>query len=197
MIVAVGSQREPKVEAVRNVFTTLSQKYPDFHLDKMYDRDIPSGTLETPSHIRHLMDGSYNRVQALRRQLALENLHADLYIGLEGGVHQIMANGKSRVFLQSWVYVAFEEQGFYGSSGNLPLPDSIADAIYSRQRSLGKVIDEFSGKTGVRDNEGTFGILTGAQITRRQSFEIALLSALAPIYNRKIYQIELKTNETK
>lgn len=196
MIVAVGSQRAPKVEAVQNVFTALKQQHADFHLEHLYDRDVPSGTKETPSHIRHLMDGAYNRVQALRRQLALENTHADLYIGLEGGIHQIMAHGKSHVFLQSWVYVAYEDDGFYGSSGNLPLPESIAEAIYARQRSLGKVIDEFSGKTGVRDNEGTFGILTEEHITRRQSFETALFSALAPIYNRKMYEIQLNGDDS-
>jgi len=194
MIVAMGSQRAPKVEAVKNVFAVLAKKHPDFHLEELYDRDVPSGTKETPSHIRHLIDGAYNRVQALRRQLALENKHADLYIGLEGGVHQIMANGKSHVFLQSWVYVAYEDDGFYGSSGNLPLPESISEAIYAKQQSLGKVIDEFSGKTGVRDNEGTFGILTEEHITRRQSFEMALFSALAPVYNRTTYQISLNGN---
>jgi len=196
MIVAVGSQRAPKVEAVQNVFTVLEQQHADFHLEQLYDRDVPSGTKETPSHIRHLMDGAYNRVQALRRQLALENKHIDLYIGLEGGVHQIMAHGKSHIFLQSWVYVAYEDDGFYASSGNLPLPESIAEAIYTRQRSLGKVIDEFSGKTGVRDNEGTFGVLTEEHITRRQSFETALFSALAPIYNRKMYETQLNGDDS-
>lgn len=192
MIVAVGTRRTPKIEAVKNVFASLGKHHPEFQMEELYTRDVPSGTLETPAHIKHLMDGSYNRVQALRRTLALENNHADIYLGLEGGVHQIMVNGKMHVFLQSWVYVAYGDEEFYGSSGNLPLPKSIADAIYRHQRSLGKVIDEFTGKSGVRDNEGTFGILTQDRITRQQSFETALVSALAPLYNRSVYDIELE-----
>jgi non-canonical (house-cleaning) NTP pyrophosphatase len=50
-------------------------------------------------------------------------------------------------------------------------------------------MDEVSGRKGVRENEGAFGILTRNRITRKESFKLALVCALAPIVNRDIYAI--------
>ena len=191
MIVAVGTKRRPKLEAVKSVFTEIGTRHPEFTIDELLARDVPSGTRETPFSLDHLIEGSYNRVQALREQLRSENLQADILLGLEGGVHKLSAGGCSHAFLQSWVYVEYQDEGYFGSSGNLPLPKSITEAVFQHRRSLGNVIDEFSGKSRVRDQEGTFGILTEERITRQQSFETALLSALTPLYNRRMYDIEL------
>jgi len=185
MIVAVGTLREPKIEAVRSVFAQLGSKYPVFQNAEILARDVDSGTLETPVRIHHLMEGALNRVRNLCEIFHRENREADIFIGLEGGVHKI----DDGAFLQSWVYIVAEGYSGYGSSGNLPLPETIVRALYEENRSLGKVIDEFAGKTGIRDNQGTFGILTDMFITRKQSFETALFAGLAPIYNSATYQL--------
>lgn len=187
MIVAVGSLREPKIAAVRSVCEQLGLRHSVFRNTEILSRDVDSGTRETPVRIQHLMEGAYNRVHNLRHTLLQENVRADIFIGLEGGVHKIV----DTAFLQSWVYVESGDYKGYGSSANLPLPETIIEALYQDHRSLGKVIDEFAGKSGVRDNEGTFGILSDMFITRKQSFETALFAALAPIYNSDTYQLSL------
>lgn len=187
MIVAIGTRREPKIEAVRTVCHRLAETYPQFAVRKLISRDVHSDTAETPVTLRHLTNGARNRVVNLKRRLTEEHQEADLYIGLEGGIHTLHTPEGERAFLQSWVYAEHHGQGWYGSSGNLPLPDILAKAVLHHGQSLGAVIDEFAGKSGIRDDEGTYGILTDMQITRRASFETALLSALAPIYNRKAY----------
>jgi non-canonical (house-cleaning) NTP pyrophosphatase len=48
-------------------------------------------------------------------------------------------------------------------------------------------MDEVSGRENVREAEGAFGILTRGRITRRESFRLALLCALAPLVNRDLY----------
>lgn len=187
MIVAVGTKRIPKIDAVQSVFRQLAQKYPAYQDISLVSRDVASGTRETPVRIQHLMDGASHRVYNLRIQLEEEQIHGDIFIGLEGGVHKL----ESHAFLQSWVYVESNDYSGYGSSANIPLPRAITRALYEDDRSLGTVIDEFTGKSGVRDNEGTFGILSDMFIQRKQSFETALYAALAPVYNSKIYSLSL------
>jgi non-canonical (house-cleaning) NTP pyrophosphatase len=55
-------------------------------------------------------------------------------------------------------------------------------------------MDEVSGRKGVRENEGAFGILTRNRITRTESFKLALVCALAPIVNRDLYEIPKEEN---
>ncbi|MCF7804909.1 MAG: DUF84 family protein [Candidatus Marinimicrobia bacterium] len=187
MIVGIGSRREPKVEAVHSVFAQLTEKYPDIAESTFYPRDVNSGTQETPVTIEQLMNGAYNRVQHLKSQLTSEGIEADVFIGLEGGTHQKVHHGQRFTFLQSWAYVETPRFDGYGSSGNLMLPEVITSALYEEERSLGRVIDEFIGKSGIRNNEGTFGVLTDGFIPRQHSFETALFFALAPLYNSRRY----------
>lgn len=187
MIVAVGSLREPKIDAVESVFKQLGERYSAFQNPEILARDVDSGTRETPVRIQHLMEGANNRVHNLRNTLHHEGLNADIFIGLEGGVHRI----GDAAYLQSWVYVESGDYAGYGSSANLPLPEAIVRALYEDHQSLCKVIDEFAGKSGIRDNEGTFGILSDMYITRKQSFETALFAALAPVYNAGTYEVSL------
>jgi len=192
MIVAIGTRREPKLQAVYAVFERLGKDYPGFRVEAYHPRDVSSDTVETPITTQHLIAGAKNRVTNLKNRLREEHISADLFLGLEGGIHAFETPDGERSFLQSWVYAEMDNQGWYGSSGNLPLPSSLEDAVLENQRSLGDAIDVFAGKSGIRDDEGTFGILTAMRITRQQSFETALLSALAPLYNRNTYSIQLK-----
>ena len=188
MIVAVGSKRTPKIKAVESAFREIASRNAAFQITQLLCRDVDSRTLETPISIEHLTEGAFNRVKNLQTTFREESISADIFIGMEGGLHQVSHTSGTHSFLQSWVYASDGTTGHFGSSANLPLPDSITDQVYSHGQSLGQVIDKFSGKVGVRNHEGSFGILTENHITRAQSFQTALLTALAPYYNREFYE---------
>lgn len=188
MIVAIGSKRAPKIKAVEIAFREIASRNAAFQITQILSRDVESDTLETPVSIEHLTEGAFNRVRNLQALLNRDNVFADIFIGMEGGLHQVHHASGTHTFLQSWVFASDGTTGHFGSSGNLPLPDSITGQIYSEGESLGTVIDTFSGRVGVRNREGSFGILTDNHITRAQSFQTALLAALAPFYNQNLYQ---------
>lgn len=187
MIVAIASKRAPKVNAVKTAFTLfgqmLGQKTGEATL-LTYEID---GGISMPRTIGELLGGAKQRVDSLQQLLSSTNQHADYYIGLEGGFHSIQNNGSHIVFLQSWAYVSNGKKGYFGSSANVPVPDTIAHEVMKNKRELSEVIDEAVKMKNVRGNEGTWGVLTIGILNRQQSFEQALVTAFAPFYNKTFY----------
>jgi inosine/xanthosine triphosphatase len=183
--IAIGSTRRPKVDAVKQTLARLAPAFGCRPEDMTFlTVDTASGVDETPRSLEDLMAGARNRARAMRHLLNQKGQTADLYIGLEGGLWE-----KERtVFLQSWAFVTDGTHESFGSSGVIPLPDAVAEEAFHRRRSLSDVIDAFANQENVRSNQGTWGVLTGDRLTRQESFELALLSALAPFYNHTLYR---------
>jgi inosine/xanthosine triphosphatase len=185
MIIAIASKRGPKVEAVKKCFESIKQFFTDTQIEFL-SYEIDAGII-MPRSITELMEGAKKRTVLLRQTLHLENQHADFFIGMEGGFHSMLHDGKELVFLQSWVYVSNGVIGFFGSSGNILVPEKIATEVMINKRDLSEVIDEFAKQADVRSKQGTWGILSKDLLTRQQSFEIALTAAFAPFYNSEIF----------
>jgi inosine/xanthosine triphosphatase len=188
MIIAIASKRGPKVEAVQQILPRIS-----YHLSAdpasidYLTYEIDAG-IKMPRTLSELLTGAEDRVKLLKQLLQQENRHADFYIGMEGGFHRVAYGGKDLVFLQSWAYVSSGKIGYYGSSGNVLVPDRIALEVMEKNRDLSIVIDEATQTFDVRSKQGTWGVLTKDFLTRQQSFEIALTAAFAPFYNKEMYK---------
>jgi non-canonical (house-cleaning) NTP pyrophosphatase len=72
------------------------------------------------------------------------------------------------------------------AGGAIVLPEAIARQVLNG-RGLGDVIDEMAG-TAVRGTRGAWGVLTLDLIGRQDSFESAIMAALAPFDNHVLYQ---------
>jgi non-canonical (house-cleaning) NTP pyrophosphatase len=68
------------------------------------------------------------------------------------------------------------------------LPPPLADEVLTRGTELGVAIDEYAGAVGIRDGDGAWGILSHGQISRRESFCLAVIAAFASFYNPNIYR---------
>lgn len=191
MLIAIGSTRGPKVEAAKEVMLLLKSRFFSKPDDlEFIERAVPSGVPEMPLSLHELMAGARNRAEHLRHELAAEKTSPHFFIGLEGGFVVTEVNGKRECFLQNWAYVSDGRRGAFGASGAIPIPKAIAVEVIDRGRELAQVIDEFSQRSDVRSNEGTWGILTRDLISRKDAFKIALLNALAPFYNPRAYSSE-------
>jgi inosine/xanthosine triphosphatase len=184
MIIAIASTRAPKVKAVEAAMKQIEPYLnPNGDRIEFVPRETSSGVDETPTSIEHLMTGAKNRAKELFRQLKLEQ-NTDFAVGLEGGLWQ----ADRVVFLQSWAYVTDGTKGSFGASGAIPIPQYIAHAVLVEHRSLAEVIDIVANQSNVRGNQGAWGVLSRDLITRQQSFESAVLAAMAPFYNRAPYE---------
>jgi inosine/xanthosine triphosphatase len=194
--IAVASTRRPKLDAVRDALEMIWPKLcPELALPgarfEIVARVAPSGVRETPLNRAESMSGARNRAEALVRIAREENLPWRYFVGLEGGLDVIEQNSRRVAFLTSWAYVTDGSgRGAFGQSGAIALPDALAREVLDNGVSLSAAIDAFAARSGVRDAEGAWGVLTGGLITRRDSFRIAVINAFAPFFNAGMYSPE-------
>lgn len=187
--IAVGSLREPKLNAVKDAAAAIAVLLGDAVAMEIAGYEVESGVSHTPSSQLELMQGARQRVEALQAKLGAENIYANFFVGLEGGLDVVAENGHQRVFLESWAYVSDGAQGHFGCSGSIEIPEVLGEAVLARGRELGVAIDEYAGAVGIRDGQGAWGILSANLITRRDSFRAAVVAAFAPFYNAKMYRM--------
>jgi inosine/xanthosine triphosphatase len=202
VILAVGSKRGPKLNAVAEAFEAFSRfLVPDAQFE-VVGVDVESGVGHTPVSRDELMLGARQRAEALV-QLARKNGDVWRYfVGLEGGLDVVQEGasaegmqwrealkqyGRRRVFLESWAYVTDGVRGHYGRSGSIELPEALAREVLDNGVELSVAIDKFAGAVGIRDAQGAWGVLSNNFITRQEAFRVAVIAAFAPFYNEKMY----------
>ena len=192
MQIAIGSTREPEIEAMKEAWQVFGSKIVEDSQEEdsqFLSYDVPSGALTMPISVDDLMKGAQARVENLLLQLKREKAEVDFYVGLERGFNVVNSQGPRRqVFLESWAYVSDGYQGFFGHGGGVSVPSRIADPVIDRGIELGIIIDRFSEEKDMRSKQGAWGVLTQDVLTRKHSFVIALIAAFAPFYNCDAYQ---------
>jgi non-canonical (house-cleaning) NTP pyrophosphatase len=188
IIVAVGTSRKPKLNAVSEALDAIKPLLAPSAEFQIEVREVPSGVSHTPSSREELMRGARQRAEALISVATQLGQHWNYFVGLEGGLDVIHENGQRRVFLESWAYVTNGTLGIHGRSGAVEIPEALASEVLDKGIELGVAIDTFAGERGVRDAQGAWGVLTSNQITRQSAFVVALVAAFAPFYNSVLYR---------
>jgi inosine/xanthosine triphosphatase len=189
--IAVGSARRPKLNAVKDVALAIAPLIGEGAAPEVVGYEVDSGVSHTPTSREELMQGAWQRAEALREVLRGQGRTADFLVGLEGGLDVVMGNGVQRVFLESWAYVSDGSRGHFGCSGSIELPEALATEVLSRGTDLSVAIDQFAGAAGIRDGQGAWGVLTRNLISRQESFRLAAIAAFAPFYNETMYQASM------
>jgi len=188
IVIAVGSTRKPKLAAVHEALKEIARFLLAEREFEVVAREVASGVGHTPTSRHELMQGARQRAEALESMGRREGKAWDYVIGLEGGLDSIEENGLRRVFLESWAFVSDGTHGHFGRSGAIELPQALVEEVLVRGTELSLAIDAFAEKSGIRDAQGAWGVLSRDQITRQDSFRIALIVAFAPFYNQRLYR---------
>jgi len=192
IVVAVGSTRRPKVEGVREALEAIGERFGAGAEFEVVGVEVESGVGHTPLSREELMRGARQRAEAVERLGRERGEEWRYFAGLEGGLDVQREGGRRRVFLESWAYVSDGERGSFGCSGSIEAPEALAEEVVERGVELSAAIDRLAGAAGIRDGQGAWGVLSGNLITRQESFRVAVISALAPFYNAKMYGEEGK-----
>ena len=197
LVIAVGTTRGPKLDAVHEALQQLSHLLNAGSLFEVCAFEVDSGVRHTPLSSAESMRGARQRAEGLTRMAAKKGESYQYFVGLEGGLEVIKsddaqeefpANSRRRVFLESWAYVTNGTRGHFGRSGAIELPEALALEVLDHGIELAGAIDKFAGEAGIRDAQGAWGILSGNLISRREAFRIALVAAFAPFYNASMFQ---------
>lgn len=187
IVVAVGSERAAKVEAVRRCVERISRVDERWRGAEVIARGVKTGAPAMPLSDKELALGARARAEAVRESLTNEGLSAQLFVGLEGGFHSFELDGRWHTHLRGWAYVTDGEREGFGVSPSISVPSSIARRVTDGGVELSTVIDEVAGEHDVRSRQGAWGVLSRDLLTRAESFEAALIAAFAPFYNEKLY----------
>jgi inosine/xanthosine triphosphatase len=194
-IIAVGSTRRPKLNAVWEALTIFGPWLDSNAQFDVVGVDVPSGVSHTPISRVELMAGARSRAEALVQLARREGQSHEggepwcYFVGLEGGLDVVQENGRRLVFLESWAYVTDGSgTGSYGRSGGVLMPEPLAVEVLDRGVELSAAIDAYAGGRGIRDAQGAWGVLTRNLITRQDAFRVAVISAFAPFFNAALYE---------
>jgi inosine/xanthosine triphosphatase len=188
VVVAVGSRRQPKLNAVSETLRTVGPMLEQGVEFRIVGEEVPTGVGHTPLNRTELMAGARGRVEALARVVRERREPWRYFVGLEGGLDVVQENGRRLVFLESWAFVSDGAgREAYGRSGGVLLPEPLAVEVVDRGVELSAAIDTYAGGQGIRDAQGAWGVLTQNLITREESLRIALIAAFAPFFNPTLY----------
>jgi inosine/xanthosine triphosphatase len=187
-IIAVGSTRKPKLNAVSDALVTFAAVLDPGAQFEVIGLEVESGVGHTPATCRELMRGARQRAEAVVRHARKCGAVWKYFVGLEGGLDVVEENGNRRVFLESWAYVSDGSRGYFGRSGGVEIPEALAHEVLEKGVELSVAIDKFAGEVGIRDAQGAWGVLTRNLIARQEAFRVAVIAGFAPFYNEKMYR---------
>lgn len=150
-------------------------------------RPVETNVPAMPLNDWELMQGARERALAVRDLLRKQRRDADIFVGLEGGFHSISLGGEWHTFLKGWAYATDGKAEGFGATPSISVPTWLAKKVIEGRRELGLVIDEVAGIQDIRSRQGAWGILSRELVTRSMSFEVALIAAFAPFYNKEMY----------
>ena len=203
IIIAIGSKRGPKLNAVKQALEVFSASFPPSSEFELVGMEVDSGVSHTPSSQEELMRGARQRAETLVQIAKKNSLQWGFFVGLEGGLDVVREtsaptpkrrhsdssrSARRRVFLESWAYVSDGTHGHYGRSGGIELPEPLVREVLENGTELAVAIDRFAGMRGIRDKQGAWGVLSGDLISRQEAFRVAVIAAFAPFYNAKMYR---------
>jgi len=188
IVVAVGSTRRPKVDAVREALATLVPILAPGTMFEVLAVDVPSRVRHTPLSPAEMMAGARERAEALVRTARERGEVWKYFVGLEGGLDVIHDRDQRFAFLENWAYVSQENGACaFGRSGSITLPDALAKRVIDDGIELSQAIDEFAGEEGVRDKQGAWGVLTHDLVTRQDAVRDSVINAFLPVLYGNLY----------
>ncbi|WP_188456499.1 DUF84 family protein [Virgibacillus oceani] len=167
MEITIGSNNPTKIAAVQAIFPNAS----------VINRNVPSNVSEQPFSDEETRQGAINRAIACIR----ENPNS-IGIGLEGGIMYI----REQLYLCNWGALVDQEENVYTASGARILLPSGFQSQLTEGIELGDVMDEYTQKKEVRNNEGAIGIFTNDLVNRKEMFVhvVKLLRGQWEFYNK-------------
>ena len=140
---------------------------------------VPSGVSDQPMTSAETLRGARQRARNAQEQAPA----ADYWAGVEGGVEE---TGEGlEVF--AWIVILSRDREGMARTGTFYLPPRIAELVRDG-KELGEADDIVFERTNSKQQNGAIGILTGDVVDRAGYYEQAVIMALIPFKNPKLYK---------
>lgn len=135
---------------------------------------VDSGVPDQPRGIDQTVVGAENRARRALR----EDERTDLGVGIEGGVTEYP--GVDGLHLVMWAAATDGERLGRGGGPSFHLPERVAERVRGGEE-LGPVMDDLTGREGVKRDRGAAGVLTAGHTDRERALAQAVAGALGPV----------------
>lgn len=175
MKIVVASSNPVKINAAKQGFKKM---YPKRKFSAV-GVNVKSGVSDQPTSDEEIFKGALNRAKNARKEVP----KADYWVGIEGGVEHI--NHGTETF--AWIVIISKKgkQG-KGRTGSFFLPKKVVELI-KEGKELGEADDIVFGRKNSKQANGAVGILTGDVLTRTTFYVPAVILALIPFKNPRLY----------
>ncbi|MBI4392707.1 MAG: inosine/xanthosine triphosphatase [Euryarchaeota archaeon] len=174
MRVAVGTKNPAKLAAVKNAFA-------HYHANVIVKGvGVSSGVPEQP-FAQDTLKGAVNRARA-----ALDSTGADLGVGIEAG---LFWNPLIKDYLDVQFCAIVGKRGglTLGHGPGFAYPPRVVKDV-AAGRSIGEAMARLTGVFGIGNSMGAVGWLSSGALDRTRLTETAIICALIPRLNRRVYE---------
>ncbi len=174
--VYIGSENPVKIECTKRGFLQVYGAESGF---EFIGKSVPSGVSDQPMSHEETFRGAENRAKYLRKQYP----DGTYFVGIEGGIQQ----NEDEMEAFAWVVILSDDLEGKARTATFQLPPKIVELI--RQGvELGHADDIVFNRNNSKQGNGAVGILTGDVIDRVEYYRHAVILALIPFLNKKLYQ---------
>lgn len=140
---------------------------------------VPSGVSDQPMSDEETLQGATNRATQAKNDFP----DADYWVGIEGGIHSMGAE----MMAFAWIVIQAKDEQGKARTGTFFLPAKVV-ALIKQGKELGEADDIVFGHSNSKQKNGAVGLLTHNLIDRTQFYVEAIVLALIPFINPKLYQ---------
>ncbi len=174
MKVLVGSKNPVKIDAVKEA---LENYFADV---EVIGYKVESNVPDQPFNDETFY-GAENRTFELKKINEQQNINADYFVGIEGGISKVF----NRWFAYGVVCImnAEGDKGF-GTSAHFELPEKVITEI-KNGKELGAVMDEIQNEQNTKQKKGAIGYFTNGKMTRKDLYIPGIITALIPFLHKE------------
>ena len=175
--VYIGSENPVKVECTRIGFEAVFGNLEDY---EFVGKSVPSGVSDQPMTNEETLEGALNRADNLKKLFP----DGDYFVGIEGGIQKI---GNE---MEAYAWIVINNNGLSGKAqtSTFQLPPKIVELI-NKGIELGHADDMVFKRKNSKQGNGAVGILTHNIIDRIEYYRHAVILALIPFVNPKLYPV--------
>ncbi len=169
--IIIASKNPVKINATKKAFENVfndSFEFEGVSADSLVS-DQPMNNTET-------LNGAMNRLKNI------QHLKADYFVSIEGGVDLLEDNYEAF----AWIVVSNNSKSGKAKTATFPLPSKISKLI-KEGYELGDADDIVFKRSNSKQQNGAVGILTNNLIDRTEYYVHAIILALIPFTNTKLY----------
>ena len=169
--VIIASKNPVKINATKKAFE-------DVFTDCFEFEGVSADSLvsDQPKSDKETLEGATNRLKNI------QHLEADYFVSIEGGVD--LLDESYEVF--AWIVISDKHKIGKAKTATFPLPLKISNLI-KEGYELGDADDMVFERSNSKQKNGAVGILTDNLINRTDYYVHAIILALIPFTNSKLY----------